>query len=63
MLNLVEAFDLGALEYLGPDPVHLLVQAKMMRFTTGTGSSPIPTSSRCRWSGCSRAPTPICAGG
>jgi gamma-glutamyltranspeptidase len=32
MLNLLEAFDLGALEYLGPDHVHLLVQAKMIAF-------------------------------
>src|SRR2546422_2875430 len=32
MLNLIEPFDLGALEYLGPDHVHLLVQAKMIAF-------------------------------
>ena len=32
MLNLLEPFDLGALEYLGPDRVHLLVQAKMLAF-------------------------------
>ena len=32
MLNLLEPFDLGALEYLGPDYVHLLVQAKMIAF-------------------------------
>jgi len=32
MLRLVELFDLGALEYLGPDHVHLLVQAKMIAF-------------------------------
>ena len=32
MLNLVEPFDLGRLEYLGPDHVHLLVQAKMLAF-------------------------------
>ena len=32
MLNLLEPFDIGALEYLGPDHVHLLVQAKMLAF-------------------------------
>ncbi len=32
MLNLLEPFDLGALDYLGPDHVHLLVQAKMVAF-------------------------------
>ena len=32
MLGLVEPWDLGALEYLGPDHVHLLVQAKMLAF-------------------------------
>ena len=32
MLNLVEPYDLGAMEYLGPDHVHLLVQAKMLAF-------------------------------
>src|SRR5205085_10397681 len=32
MLKLVEAWDLGALEYLGPDHVHLLVQAKMIAY-------------------------------
>src|SRR5262249_39333441 len=32
MLRLVEAFDLGALEYLGPAHVHLLVQAKQLAF-------------------------------
>ena len=32
MLNLLEPFDLGALECLGPDHVHLLVQAKMIAF-------------------------------
>ena len=32
MLNLLEPYDLGAMEYLGPDHVHLLVQAKMLAF-------------------------------
>lgn len=32
MLNLVEPFELGRMEYLGPDHVHLLVQAKMIAF-------------------------------
>jgi len=32
MLNLVEPFELGRLPYLGPDHVHLLVQAKMLAF-------------------------------
>jgi gamma-glutamyltranspeptidase len=32
MLNLVEAWELGRLDYLGPDHVHLLVQAKMLAF-------------------------------
>jgi gamma-glutamyltranspeptidase/glutathione hydrolase len=32
MLNLLEPYDLGALEYLGPDHVHLLVQAKQIAF-------------------------------
>jgi gamma-glutamyltranspeptidase/glutathione hydrolase len=32
MLNLVEPVDLGALEFLGPEHVHLLVQAKMIAF-------------------------------
>jgi gamma-glutamyltranspeptidase/glutathione hydrolase len=32
MLNLLEAFDLGSLERLGPEAVHLLVQAKMLAF-------------------------------
>jgi gamma-glutamyltranspeptidase/glutathione hydrolase len=32
MLNLVEPLDLGRLDYLGPDHVHLLVQAKMIAF-------------------------------
>ena len=32
MLNLLEPYGLGALEYLGPDHVHLLVQAKMIAF-------------------------------
>ena len=31
-LRLVEAYDLGALPYLGPDHVHLLVQAKQIAF-------------------------------
>src|SRR6185503_8334016 len=32
MLRLLEGFDLGALEYLGPDHVHLLIQAKQLAF-------------------------------
>ena len=32
MLNLLEPYDLGAMEYLGPDHVHLLVQAKMLAY-------------------------------
>ena len=32
MLNLVEAHDVGKLDYLGPDHVHLLVQAKQIAF-------------------------------
>jgi gamma-glutamyltranspeptidase/glutathione hydrolase len=32
MLALLEPFDLGSLEYLGPDHVHLLVQAKQLAF-------------------------------
>jgi gamma-glutamyltranspeptidase/glutathione hydrolase len=32
MLNLLEAFDLGSMERLGPEAVHLLVQAKMLAF-------------------------------
>jgi gamma-glutamyltranspeptidase len=32
MLHLLEPFDLRALEYLGPDHVHLLVQSKMIAF-------------------------------
>ena len=31
-LHLVESYDLGALPYLGPDHVHLLVQAKQIAF-------------------------------
>jgi gamma-glutamyltranspeptidase len=32
MLNLVEPHDLGGMEFLGPDHVHLLVQAKQIAF-------------------------------
>jgi len=32
MLNLVEHYDLGAMEYLGADHVHLLVQAKQLAY-------------------------------
>jgi gamma-glutamyltranspeptidase/glutathione hydrolase len=32
MLRLLEPFELGTLPYLGPDHVHLLVQAKMIAF-------------------------------
>jgi gamma-glutamyltranspeptidase len=32
MLRLLEGFDVGALEYLGPDHVHLLIQAKQLAF-------------------------------
>jgi gamma-glutamyltranspeptidase/glutathione hydrolase len=32
MLKLVEPWDVGALEFLGPDHVHLLVQAKMIAY-------------------------------
>jgi gamma-glutamyltranspeptidase/glutathione hydrolase len=32
MLHLLEPFELGAGDYLGPDHVHLLVQAKMIAF-------------------------------
>jgi gamma-glutamyltranspeptidase len=32
MLNLVEGYDIGAMEYLGADHVHLLVQAKQLAF-------------------------------
>jgi gamma-glutamyltranspeptidase/glutathione hydrolase len=32
MLNLIEPFDLGRLDYLGADHVHLLVQAKQIAF-------------------------------
>ena len=32
MLGLVEPWELGRLEYLGPDHVHLLVQAKMIAY-------------------------------
>ena len=32
MLRLIEPFDLGAMDYLGPDHVHLLVQAKQIAF-------------------------------
>jgi gamma-glutamyltranspeptidase len=32
MLSLLEPFDLGSLPYLGPDHVHLLVQAKQLAF-------------------------------
>jgi gamma-glutamyltranspeptidase len=32
MLNLLEPLDLAAMEYLGPDHVHFLVQAKMLAF-------------------------------
>jgi len=32
MLKLVEPFDVGAMEYLGPDHVHLLVQAKQLAY-------------------------------
>ena len=32
MLRLVEPFDLGSMDYLGPDHVHLLVQAKQIAF-------------------------------
>ncbi|HEV8437916.1 MAG TPA: gamma-glutamyltransferase [Methylomirabilota bacterium] len=32
MLRLLEPFELGRLDYLGPDHVHLLVQAKMIAF-------------------------------
>lgn len=32
MLKLVEPFELGALEYLGPEAIHLLVQAKQLAF-------------------------------
>jgi gamma-glutamyltranspeptidase/glutathione hydrolase len=32
MLRLLEPFELGGLDYLGPDHVHLLVQAKMIAF-------------------------------
>jgi gamma-glutamyltranspeptidase/glutathione hydrolase len=32
MLKLMEPYDLGSLEYLGPDAIHLLVQAKQLAF-------------------------------
>ncbi len=32
MLRLLEGFDVGDLEYLGPDHVHLLIQAKQISF-------------------------------
>jgi gamma-glutamyltranspeptidase/glutathione hydrolase len=32
MLRLIEPFELGAMDYLGPDHVHLLVQAKQIAF-------------------------------
>jgi gamma-glutamyltranspeptidase len=32
MLRLIELFDVGAMDYLGPDHVHLLVQAKQLAF-------------------------------
>ena len=32
MLGLIEPWDLGRLDYLGPDHVHLLVQAKMIAY-------------------------------
>jgi gamma-glutamyltranspeptidase len=32
MLRLLEPYDLGAMEYLGPDHVHLLVQVKQIAF-------------------------------
>ncbi len=32
MLNLLEPHDVGAMAYLGPDHVHLLVQAKMLAY-------------------------------
>jgi gamma-glutamyltranspeptidase/glutathione hydrolase len=32
MLRLLEGFDVGALDYLGPEHVHLLVQAKQLAF-------------------------------
>lgn len=32
MLRLIEPFDLSAMDYLGPDHVHLLVQAKQIAF-------------------------------
>jgi gamma-glutamyltranspeptidase len=32
MLQLIEPFDVGAMDYLGPDHVHLLVQAKQLAF-------------------------------
>jgi gamma-glutamyltranspeptidase len=32
MLRLIEPFDVGAMDYLGPDHVHLLVQAKQLAF-------------------------------
>jgi gamma-glutamyltranspeptidase/glutathione hydrolase len=32
MLNLVEQHDLGGMEFLGPDHIHLLVQAKQIAF-------------------------------
>src|SRR5262245_40493339 len=32
MLRLIDPYDLGAMDYLGPDHVHLLVQAKQIAF-------------------------------
>ena len=54
MLNLIEPYDLGAMEYLGADHVHLLVQAKQLayhdrdRWIADPAFADIPSSACCR---------------
>ena len=48
MLTLVEPFALGAMEHLGPDAVHLLVQAKQLAFHDRDHFLADPTSPTCR---------------
>ena len=50
-----------ASRFLGPDHVHLMVQAKQIAYHDRDRSSPIRASPTCRWSGCSPRPMPTSA--
>ena len=51
MLNLLEAYDVARWPFLGPDHVHLSCRRSRSPITIATGTSPIPSSRRCRSTG------------